>query len=184
VEEGERVLAPLRRFGKPLVDLIEPKPYASHQSMLDATVPHGLGYYWKSESLPPLGDALIATLTEHAWRVATPDSYSAIFHLGGAVGREDPDSTAFEDRRATHAMTIDAVWREPSASGASIAWVQNFWEAVRPHSTGRVYVNFLGQEGQDRVRAAYGAAKYERLRTLKRKYDPTNFFRMNQNIVP
>jgi FAD/FMN-containing dehydrogenase len=184
VEEGERVLAPLRRFGKPLVDLIEPKPYASHQSMLDATVPHGLGYYWKSESLPPLGDALIATLTEHAWRVETPDSYSALFHLGGAVGREDPDSTAFEDRRATHAMTIDAVWREPSASGASIAWVQNFWEAVRPHSTGRVYVNFLGQEGQDRVRAAYGAAKYERLRTLKRKYDPTNFFRMNQNIVP
>ena len=184
VEEGERVLAPLRRFGKPLVDLIEPKPYASHQSMLDATVPHGLGYYWKSESLPPLGDALIATLTEHAWRVATPDSYSALFHLGGAVGRQDPDSTAFEDRRATHAMTIDAVWREPSASGASIAWVQNFWEAVRPHSTGRVYVNFLGQEGQDRVRAAYGAAKYERLRTLKRKYDPTNFFRMNQNIVP
>ena len=184
VEEGERVLAPLRRFGKPLADLIQPKLYASHQAMLDATVPHGLGYYWKSESLPPLGDALIATLTEHAWRVATPESYSALFHLGGAVGRVDPDDSAFEDRRATHAMTIDAVWREPSASGASIAWVQNFWEAVRPHSTGRVYVNFLGQEGEDRVRTAYGAEKYERLRALKRKYDPTNFFRMNQNIVP
>ena len=184
VQEGERVLAPLRRFGKPLADLIQPKPYVSHQTMLDATVPHGLGYYWKSESLPPLGDALIATLTEHAWRLATPESYSALFHLGGAVGRVDPDDSAFEDRRATHAMTIDAVWREPSASGASIAWVQNFWEAVRPHSTGRVYVNFLGQEGQDRVRTAYGAAQYERLRALKRKYDPTNFFRMNQNIVP
>jgi FAD/FMN-containing dehydrogenase len=184
VKDGERQLAPLRRFGEPLVDLIQPTPYAAHQAMLDASVPHGLGYYWKSEYLPPLGDALIATLTEHAWRVATPASYTALFHLGGAVSREDPEGSAFEDRRATHAMTIDGVWSEPSASGPCIAWARDFWEAVRPYSTGRVYVNFLGEEGQDRVRAAYGAAKYERLCALKRKYDPTNFFRMNQNIVP
>ncbi|MGH9719476.1 MAG: BBE domain-containing protein [Bryobacteraceae bacterium] len=104
--------------------------------------------------------------------------------MGGAVGREDPDSSAFEDRRATHAMTIDGVWSEPGVSEACIAWVRGFWEAVRPHSTGRVYMNFLGEEGEERVRAAYGEAKYARLRTLKRKYDPTNFFRMNQNIVP
>jgi hypothetical protein len=104
--------------------------------------------------------------------------------MGGAVGREDPDGSAFEDRRAAHAMTIDGVWSEPAASGACIEWARGFWEAVRPHSTGRVYVNFLGQEGDDRVRAAYGTTKYERLRVLKRKYDPTNFFRVNQNIVP
>jgi FAD/FMN-containing dehydrogenase len=104
--------------------------------------------------------------------------------MGGAVGREDPDGSAFEDRRAAHAMTIDGVWSEPAASGACIAWARGFWEAVRPHSTGRVYMNFLGEEGEDRVRAAYGPTKYERLRALKRKYDPTNFFRMNQNIVP
>ena len=184
VEEGERVIAPLRRFGEPLADLIQPTPYAAHQAMLDASVPHGLGYYWKSEYLPPLSDALIATLTEHAWRVATPASYTALFHLGGAVSQEDSEGSAFEDRRATHAMTIDGVWSEPAASRACIAWARDFWEAVRPHSTGGVYVNFLGEEGQDRVRTAYGAAKYERLRALKRKYDPTNFFRMNQNIVP
>jgi FAD/FMN-containing dehydrogenase len=184
VDEGERVIAPLRRFGEPIADLIQATPYASHQAMIDATVPHGLGYYWKSEYLPPLSDALIATLTEHAWRVATPMSYAAIFHLVGAVGREVPEVSAFEDRRATHAMTIDAVWSDPAASGACIAWVRDFWEAVRAHSTGRVYVNFLGEEGQDRVRTAYGAAKYERLRVLKRTYDPTNFFRVNQNIVP
>ncbi len=184
VEEGERVVTPLRRFGEPLADLIQPTPYASHQAMIDATVPHGLGYYWKSEYLPPLSDALIATLTEHAWRVATPASYTAIFHMGGAVGREDPEGSAFEDRRATHAMTIDGVWSDHAASGACIAWARTFWEAVRPYSTGRVYVNFLGEEGQDRVRQAYGAVKYERLRALKRKYDPTNFFRVNQNIVP
>lgn len=184
VEEGERVTTPLRRFGEPLADLIQPTPYASHQAMLDASVPHGLGYYWKSEYLPPLSDGLLDTLTEHAWRVATPASYTALFHLGGAVGREDPDGSAFEDRRATHAMTIDGVWSESVDSGPCIAWARAFWEAVRPHSTGRVYVNFLGDEGQDRVRTAYGATKYERLRALKRKYDPANFFRMNQNIVP
>jgi FAD/FMN-containing dehydrogenase len=183
VEEGERAVAPLRRFGEPLVDLIRPTPYASHQALLDASVPHGLGYYWKSEYLRPLSDALIDTLIAHAWRVPTPESYAAVFHMGGAVAREDPDGSAFEDRRATHAMTIDGVWSEPAASGACIAWARGFWEAVRPHSTGRVYMNFLGEEGEDRVRAAYGATKYERLRALKRKYDPTNFFRMNQNIV-
>jgi FAD/FMN-containing dehydrogenase len=184
VEEGVRAVAPLRRFGEPLADLIRPTPYASHQALLDPSVPHGLGYYWKSEYLRPLSDALIDTLVAHAWRVPTPESYAAVFHMGGAVGREDPDGSAFEDRRATHAMTIDGVWSGPAASGACIAWARGFWEAVRPHSTGRVYMNFLGEEGEDRVRAAYGTTKYERLRGLKRKYDPTNFFRMNQNIVP
>jgi FAD/FMN-containing dehydrogenase len=184
VEEGERAVAPLRRFGKPLVDLIRPTPYASHQALFDATAPHGLSYYWKSEYLPPLSDALIETLAEHAWRVATPESYTIMFHLGGAVGREDPEGSAFEDRRAAHAVVIDAVWSEPARASACIAWTRDFWEVVRPYSTGRLYVNFLGEEGQDRVRAAYGEAKYGRLRALKRRYDPTNFFRLNQNIAP
>ena len=184
VEDGERAVAPLRRLGEPLADLIQPTPYASHQALIDASVPHGLGYYWKSEYLRPLSDALIDTLVAHAWSAPTAESYAAVFHMGGAVGREEPDGSAFEDRRAAHAMTIDGVWSEPASSEASIAWVRGFWEAVRPHSTGRVYMNFLGEEGEDRVRAAYGTTKYERLRVLKRKYDPTNFFRMNQNIVP
>jgi len=184
VEEGVRAVAPLRRFGEPLADLVRPTPYASHQALIDGSVPHGLGYYWRSEYLGPLSDSLIDTLVAHAWRLATPESYAAVFHMGGAVGREDPEGSAFEDRSATHAMTIDGVWSDPAASAACIAWVRGFWEAVRPHSTGRVYVNFLGEEGEDRVRTAYGTTKYERLRALKRKYDPTNFFRMNQNIVP
>jgi FAD/FMN-containing dehydrogenase len=184
LEEGERAIAPLRRFGEPLADLVRPTLYASHQALIDASVPHGLGYYWKSEYLRPLDDELIDTLVTRAWPLPTPESYAAVFHMGGAVGREDPDGSAFEDRRASHAMTIDAVWSDPAASDASIAWARGFWEAVRPHSTGRVYMNFLGDEGEERVRAAYGATKYERLRALKRKYDPTNFFRMNQNIAP
>ncbi len=184
VEEGERAVARLRRFGAPLADVIRPTPYVAHQALLDPTAPHGLGYYWRSEYLPPLGDALIDTLLEHAWRVVTPESYTIMFHLGGAVARQDAERSAFEDRRATHAMVIDAVWSEPARAPACIAWTRDFWEAVRPHATGRIYVNFLGEEGQDRVRAAYGEAKYERLRALKRKYDPTNFFRLNQNITP
>jgi hypothetical protein len=184
VEEGERAVAPLRRFGEPLMDLIRPTPYVSHQALFDPTAPHGLGYYWKSEYVPSLSDALIDTLAERAWGVATPESYTIIFHLGGAVGRQDPEGSAFEDRRAAHAVNIDAVWSEPARASACIAWTRELWEAVRPYSTGRVYVNFLGEEGQDRVRAAYGEAKYERLRALKRKHDPTNFFRLNQNIRP
>ncbi len=184
VDEGERVIAPLRRFGEPLVDLIQPTPYVSHQSLFDPTAPHGLGYYWKSEYVPLLSDALIDTLAERAWGVATPESYTIIFHLGGAVGQQDPGGSAFEDRRAAHAVNIDAVWSEPGQASACIAWTRELWEAVRQYSTGRVYVNFLGEEGQDRVRAAYGEAKYERLRVLKRTHDPTNFFRLNQNIRP
>jgi hypothetical protein len=130
------------------------------------------------------GDALIDTLAERAWRVVTPESYTIIFHLGGAVGRQDPEGSAFEDRREAHAVNIDAVWSEPARASACVAWTRELWEAVRPYSTGRVYVNFLGEEGQERVRAAYGEAKYERLRALKRTYDPTNFFRLNQNIRP
>ncbi len=184
IEEGERVLSPLREFAAPLVDLIRPTPYVAHQSFLDPTAPHGLGYYWKSEYVSSLSDALIDTLAERAWQAPSMESYTIIFHLGGAVGRADPDGTAFEDRRAAHAVNIDAVWTEPALASACIAWTRETWEAVRPHSTGRVYVNFLGEEGQERVRAAYGDTKYERLRALKRKYDPTNFFRLNQNIRP
>ena len=184
VEEGERAVVALRNFGEPLVDFIRPTTYATHQCLLDPTAPHGLNYYWKSEYLPPLSDALIDTLAAHAWRVETPESYTIIFHLGGAVARLDPDGSAFEDRRATHATVIDAVWSEPARESACVAWTRGFWEAIRPYSTGRIYVNFLGDEGQGRVHSAYGEAKYERLRALKRTYDPTNFFRVNQNITP
>ncbi len=184
VEEGERAVAGLRRVGEPLVDLIRPTPYISHQALFDPTAPHGLNYYWKSEYLPPLSDALIDTLVEHAWQVATPESYTILFHLGGAVGRADPETSAFEDRLAAHAVVIDSVWSVPGRASACMAWTRGFWEAVRPYATGRLYVNFLGAEGPDRVRAAYGAAKYERLRALKRRYDPMNVFRMNQNITP
>lgn len=184
IEDGERAVAPLRRLGEPLVDLLRPTPYVAHQGLFDATAPHGLGYYWKSEYLAPLSDEAIDVLVEHAWRAPTPMSFTIMFHLGGAVARTDPEASAFEDRRARHALVVNAVWSDPADADAAVEWARTFWQRVGAFSTGRIYVNFLGEEGPDRVRAAYGAAKYDRLRALKRKYDPTNFFRVNQNIAP
>jgi FAD/FMN-containing dehydrogenase len=184
LEEGERVLAPLRGFGEPLVDTVGPTPYTTQQGMFDASVPHGLRYYWKSDYLGELSDAAIDTLIAHAWRAPSPMSYTIMFHLGGAIRRVGAAETAFEDRRAHHALNINAVWSAPCASDQHMAWARNFWEAMRPHATGGVYVNFLDDEGEERVKAAYGAAKYARLVALKKAYDPTNLFRLNQNIRP
>ena len=183
MEEGERVLRPLRAFGKPYVDLIRPIAYTAHQGFFDAAVPHGLRYYWKSHYMPSLSDAAIETLVPHAWGMTSPDSYSLLFQLGGAITKVKEDDSAFSGRAARHAITLDGVWSNPEGPDDS-AWVRDFFASLQPFSTGGVYVNFLGNEGQNRVKAAYGAAKYERLVALKNKYDPTNFFRLNQNIEP
>jgi FAD/FMN-containing dehydrogenase len=180
---GKAALAPLRTLAEPLIDLIEPKPYVEHQGMLDAGVPHGLRYYWKSHYLPALSDAAIVAITEHAWTAPSPQSYTIMFHLGGAIRRRARADSAFEDRSAEHALNIDAVWSDPATDAAQTAWVRRMFEATQPFGAG-VYVNFLGEEGEERVRAAYGPEKYERLARIKAKYDPDNFFRMNQNIRP
>jgi len=184
-EEGAEVVRPLKEFGKPIVDLLEPKPYTALQSMFDPLVPHGWHRYWKSVELPPLTDDAIDTLVEHTSRITSPRSYTIIFQLGGALGRVAEDATAFSQRDAAHNVTVNAVWTEedPDAE-CHIAWARDFFDAMQPHAGGRVYVNFLGEEGRDRVRQAYGARNYERLVELKRAYDPTNFFRLNQNIAP
>lgn len=184
LEEGERVLAPFRAHGEPLIDLIEPRPYVDHQGTLDASVPHGLHYYWKADYLPPLSDAVIDTLVAHAWKAPSLASYTILFHLGGAIRDLDSGAAAFEDRNAEHALNINSVWTGSERPEEQIAWSRNFFEAVHPHSTGGSYMNFLGEEGEDRIRAAYGATKYERLRALKTEYDPENLFRFNQNIRP
>jgi FAD/FMN-containing dehydrogenase len=180
---GERLLEPLRRLGTPLLDLVEVKPYSEHQATFDATVPHGLRYYWKSHYLDELADEAIDTLLEHAWEHRSPRSYAIMFQLGGAVGRVPDDATAFSGRGAGYALNINAVATDADEYGQQAAWARRMWEATRPLSNG-VYMNFLGEEGQDRVRAAYGEAKYGRLVALKRAWDPDNLFRLNQNIPP
>jgi FAD/FMN-containing dehydrogenase len=185
VEEGEKVLRPLREFGSPLVDVVGPRPYTTLQGMFDPTVPHGWHYYWKSLELPPFTDHAIDTLVEYAGRLTSPRSYCIVFQLGGAVARVDEDATAYPQRDAAHNVNINAVWTEDDGEPERhVRWARDYFAAMQPHGRGRVYLNFLGDEGQDRVRAAYGDSKYERLAALKARYDPDNVFRLNQNIRP
>jgi len=184
-DQGVEVVRPLKQFGRPIVDLLEPKPYTALQSMFDPLVPHGWHRYWKSVELPPLTDGAIDTLVEHSSAPTSPKSYTIVFQLGGALARVGEDETAFSQRAAAHSVNINAVWTEEDPGAERhIAWARDFFDAMQAHAGGRVYVNFLGEEGGNRVRQAYGARNYERLVELKRAYDPTNFFRLNQNIEP
>jgi FAD/FMN-containing dehydrogenase len=182
-EDGIDVVQPLKDFGRPIVDLLEPKPYLALQSTFDPAVPHGWHRYWKAVELPPLTDGAIDTLVEHAAALTSPKSYCIVFQLGGALARVGADETAFSQRDAAHNLVINAVWTEGEGE-PHIAWARDFFSALLPHAGGRVYVNFLGDEGAERVRQAYGDGQYERLVALKRKYDPTNLFRLNQNVEP
>ncbi|UCH04642.1 MAG: FAD-binding oxidoreductase [Candidatus Thorarchaeota archaeon] len=185
IEKGEKLIAPLRQYGKPLVDGIGPKPFRLLQSLLDASARPGLNYYVKSEFLPALSDDVIDTLVEHASKITSPLSVIAGFHLGGAVSRIDEDATAYSHRDAAYSLIINCAWTDPDESEKHIQWTRAFWQALQPFSSGGAYVNFQSRdEGEDRVKATYGTAKYERLSKLKKKYDPLNFFRLNQNIRP
>jgi FAD/FMN-containing dehydrogenase len=185
IEDGERVLRPLRSSRTPLLDLIGPTPYVKFQSALDSTVPHGWNYYWKSTHLPELHDDLIDVIAEHAFSSSSPRSYAAMFHLKGAVSRVAASGTAFGHRQASHAITLDGVWRPGETFGdGETAWSKAFFAALGRFREG-VYVNFLGNdEAPGRVREAYGGSVYNRLVDVKTTYDPDNVFHHNQNIRP
>jgi FAD/FMN-containing dehydrogenase len=180
---GEAALAAIRTFGTVRFDNVAPKPFVVHQAMFDASVPPGLGYYWKSHFLRGLDDIAIEALVEHNRAAPQPWSYTLVFQLGGAVGRVAPDATAFAERTAPFAVNINGVAETQAADGEVTAWARATFEGLAPSSTGGVYVNFLGDEGDERARAAYGAA-YHRLAALKSRYDPGNVFRSNQNVRP
>jgi FAD/FMN-containing dehydrogenase len=181
--EGERHSAPVRTFGTVLADTIASKPFTLHQQTFDASVPPGLGYYFKSHFMSELSDEAIDALVEHNGQALPPWSFTIIFQLGGAVSRVSRDATAFVERDAAFAININGVAEHPANDAEVTAWARATFEALTPHATGGVYVNFLGNEGDERVRAAYGRA-YQRLQALKARYDPENVFRINQNIRP
>jgi FAD/FMN-containing dehydrogenase len=179
---GDALADELRHLGTPLADLIAPRPYVELQGMFDAAVPHGWHYYWKSWEVPPLTDAAIDALVEQASRITSPRSYIIVFQLGGQVARGG--DTAFGQREEGHDVNINAVWLPDDPDCARhVAWARETHAALAPHAEG-VYVNFLGDEGSERVRAAYGPDRYERLAALKREYDPDNVLRGNQNVEP
>jgi len=182
-EDGVRLVQPLRTLG-PVVDVVGPIPYLALQSMFDAGAPKGILSYWKTEYLGALGDRTIDTLVEHAGRMRAPFAQVHVHHVEGAVGRVPPDATAMGRRDAPFVLNVIGMWQDPAETDAQIKWVRVLADAVRPLGMGGQYLNFMGEESDERVRAAYGPEKYARLVELKRRYDPGNLFRHNQNIVP
>jgi FAD/FMN-containing dehydrogenase len=180
---GEEALRPLRAFGRPLLDGIAPVPYTALQSGSDASYPSGQHNYWKSHYLAELSDEAIATIIEHAPRMRSPLSSFYLQHLGGEIARADRTRAAFGHRDGLFDFAILTVWRDPAQTAEHVAWAREFFDAMEPHAHG-VYVNNLGTEGADRVRAAYAPATYAKLVALKNTYDPGNVFRLNQNIAP
>jgi len=187
VDEGERAVRALRRFGTPLVDLLAPSSYAAFQGGMDDTVPHGWHYYWKATNLAGLSDDVIDVIADQAYTAGSPRSYAAIFHMGGAVARVPHDATAYAGRDAAHNMSIDGVWLPHESSdhaAAETTWARAFLHALEPHRAG-VYVNFLdADDDAGRVREAYGDHIHRRLAEVKAKYDPDNAFHHNKNIRP
>jgi hypothetical protein len=184
VDEGERLIAPLRRFGRPVLDLCEPKPFLEHQAMFDPSFPHGRWYYMRTCDVAELSDEVIDLTVQHSMRIKSPLTAFPIWQMGGAVAREEDDATAFNGRHAGHTFNITASTESAEGFEEERDWVRGLWSALEPHHTDSVYVNFLMDEGEDRVRAAYGGERYDRLKALKAKYDPENLFRLNQNIRP
>jgi FAD/FMN-containing dehydrogenase len=183
IEEGERVLQPLRRFGPPLADDIGSVAYTEVQAAADDFFPIGLRFYWKSHFLKEISADAVEATVRHFTRVQSPRSLLVFQQFGGAVGRVGRSDTAFWHRDVQWDNFPTSVWTDPAESETHVQWVRDWWDLMKPFSMGGEYVNNLGEEGEDRVRASYGA-NHERLVALKNKYDPTNFFRLNANITP
>jgi hypothetical protein len=183
VEDGEKAVKPLKAFGSPVLDLCVPKPFLAHQAMFDLSFQHGWWYYMRACDVAELTDEVIDITVDHSLRINSPLTAFPIWQRGGAAARVGEDETAFGGRSAGHTFNITAVTATGEGFDQEREWVRNFWSALEPYHTS-VYVNFLMEEGEERIRQAYGAEKYDRLKALKRRYDPDNFFRLNQNIGP
>jgi FAD/FMN-containing dehydrogenase len=184
LEDGERALRPLREYGPPAADIYQPMPYSAAQTMADFLWPKGLYSYWKSSFLKSLSDGAIDTIMDFCAKTPSPRTVVVIEHDGDSVWSRVPeDATAFGHRNWPYNMVITTMWTDPKDSDVNIQWTRNFWEAMKPFMAEAVYVNYLGDVDEEGVRTAYGK-KYDRLAALKQKYDPTNFFSMNQNIKP
>jgi FAD/FMN-containing dehydrogenase len=183
LQQGEKVILPLQKFGTPIADMVQPMPYVAVQSLSKDLYPSGRLNYWKSTFLQTLNDDAIETMISNFQKVPSRFSLVAIEQLGGAAKRVDRESTAFGDRDADYSLIITSAWVDPSENDKNIQWTRNALNTMRPFARDSVYVNYLDAGEGERVRSAYGA-NYEKLVALKNKYDPTNFFRLNQNIKP
>jgi FAD/FMN-containing dehydrogenase len=187
LEDGEVALGPLRSFENPLRDTFGPSTYCEIQTLFDAGAPPGLRYYWKSSFLDGLPDDALSTAIKQA--KSCPSSRSKIFleFLGRAVARVPREAAVFDHRLSPYNLLIIGSWEHPDEDEVNRDWTRETWQSMGPYKSDGVYVNYLGteaDEGGNRLAEAYGPAKFDKLVALKQKYDPTNFFRMNQNVRP
>ncbi len=184
LEDGEKLAAPIKAFGKPVADILVRRPYTQMQSLLDATQPKGRRYYWKSEYFPGLQPAALDALVTAAARIPSPHSVMLLFHIAGALNELPADHSPVGNRDAAFVCNLAASWERSSDDAANIAWARQSWESIRPFSTGGAYLNFMTEEeGPERIEAAYGKTTLKRLASLKRKYDPRNLFQHTKNVL-
>ncbi len=181
--EGERVLRPLRQFGPPVMDAVQPMPFPAMQRILDDAFPDGTQNYWKSTFLKALSDEAIDVIVAHANKMQSPLSAVVIEYYAGAAGRTGTAETAFAQRQAEYDIGFMAQWTDAAENDLHMAWARNMAEAMKPYSSGAYLLNFLSEEDAGTIQAAFGA-NYPRLAQVKKRYDPTNFFSINQNIEP
>jgi hypothetical protein len=184
LEDGQEVMRPLREFGPPGVDLVQPMPYVAIQRMIDAANPKGMQNYWTADFLAELPDQAVDVLVEHATQPVSPLTQILLVPGGGAIARVDEDATAFGQRTAPWNVHFLSIWPDPTENERNIAYTRAIASAMEPWTTGRAYLNFIGDEGLGRVEAAFGPERFARLQALKATWDPQNLFRHNQNIPP
>lgn len=185
LDAGEEALRPLREFGPLLLDLVQPMPYTAVQTMADNLRPPGSLNYWKSGFMDNLSEEAVAILVDYFARTPSPLDSIILEHNGdGAMNRIGRAETAFAQRGFPFNLLLTALWADPAETDENVGWTRELWDAMRPHTSDAAYLNYVGDEGAQKVRSFYGRPNYERLAALKNKYDPTNFFRLNQNIKP
>ena len=181
--KADKVFQPIKEFGPPALYGVQPMPYPALQGAFDPLYPPGLHWYWKGDFVNELNDEAIALHVKHGYEMPSLQSTMHLYPIDGKANRVGTDETPWGHRQAKWSEVIVGVDSDPANTKAITAWAKEYWEALNPHSAGGAYVNFMMEEGEDRVKATYGS-NYERLAVIKQKYDPTNLFRVNQNIKP
>jgi FAD/FMN-containing dehydrogenase len=182
--EGEAALAPIRALGKPIADVVGPHPYIGWQSGFDPLLEPGARNYWKSHDFTTLSDGAIDLLVDATGRLPSPECEIFVAHLGGAVNRVAANATAYPHRDVEFVVNVHGRWREASQDRACMDWARGVFDALAPHASGGVYVNFMPEDEAQRVQTGAYGANWKRLSELKARFDPQNLFRMNQNVAP
>jgi FAD/FMN-containing dehydrogenase len=183
IKEGENAVKSLRALGKPIADVISPHPFTGWEAAFDPLLTPGARNYWKSHDFTDLSDEAIKVILEAVRSLPSPECEVFIAHVGGAMARVPANATAWPNRDAHFIMNAHTRWREQAEDSACITWARQLFDATAPYASGSVYINFMPDDEKDRIQKAYGP-NYQRLTEIKRRYDPNNLFRVNQNIRP